>query len=447
VPLVLVVNRGIQIVAIDGIARRVREGFAEATYLAAKIDRTGWTCTGLKLQISIAKNRKRVGRLVAVLSRFCVALCLGYLYFALLVWRQWGRDGCVKTVASAVTKGHIAVHISNSVPAVAVSPTLFLTDAEVAQLSDWKEAIHALRNAYAAPVSATMVPPRSMARGDGIWLRSLTAISPNGGHMGCKLISASTKGRKASYLISLFDQQTMALSALIDGNRITGIRTAATAALAVDVVAPSRPLKVAVIGSGFEARGLLAALAAIRRFDSVKAFSPTPANRERFVEYFRREHAMQMEPAASAQAAVQGVDVVLCAARSRDESPVLLGEWLEPGMVVVSIGSTLAEQREVDAQVIARASLIVADMVDEVAHDTGDMLAARQAGVDFSGKLVSLCDLVSGQVQRPGPSDIVVYKSVGSALQDIITAEMLLDRARALGVGTPLTHSIVPIAK
>lgn len=141
-----------------------------------------------------------------------------------------------------------------------------------------------------------------------------------------------------------------------------------------------------------------------------------------------------------------GADVVLCAARSRDESPVLRGAWLQPGMTVVSIGSTLPEQREVDADVVARASLIVADMPDEVAHDTGDMIAARGAGVAFDAKLVPLSSLVGGTVPRD-PAAIVLYKSVGSALQDVITAEMLLARARARGIGTPMPRSIVPVAK
>ena len=69
--------------------------------------------------------------------------------------------------------------------------TLFLTDHDVSALHDWKEAIEALRAAYAAPIQAQMVPPRSMARGDGIWLRSLSAVSPTGGHMGSKQIAAS----------------------------------------------------------------------------------------------------------------------------------------------------------------------------------------------------------------------------------------------------------------
>ena len=264
--------------------------------------------------------------------------------------------------------------------------------------------------------------------------------------MGCKLIAANTKARRASYLISLFDQDTMALTALIDGNRITGIRTAATAAVAVQAAAPQGPLKVAVIGSGFEARGLLLALAAVRDIERAKVFSPTPASREAFAAAFRTEHGVTVDAEASAEAALAGANVVLCAARSRDELPVLRGEWLAPGMTVVSIGSTLPEQREVDEAVIGRADLIVADMPDEVAHDTGDMVAARRAGVAFEDKLVPLSELVAGKRPRK-PEDIVLYKSVGSALQDVITAEMLVERARSRGVGTPLPQTIVPVSK
>ena len=330
--------------------------------------------------------------------------------------------------------------------AAIVPPTLFLGDTDVAELADWKAAFDALRTAYAGTVAPAMVPPRSMARGDGIWLRGLTAVSPSGRHLGCKLIAANTTARRASYLISLFDQETMALAALIDGNRITGIRTAATAAVAVDAAAPRRPLKVAVIGSGFEARGLLAALAAVRTIGHASVFSPTASSRERFAATFRDEQRLTVDVATSAAGAVAGADVVLCAARSRDETPVLRGEWLEPGMTVVSIGSTLPEQREVDEQVIARASRIVADMPEEVAHDTGDMLAAAHAGVDFADRLVALSDFVAGKVAR-APQDIVLYKSVGSALQDVITAEMLLARARERHVGTELARSIAPVAK
>lgn len=328
----------------------------------------------------------------------------------------------------------------------AAAPTLFLSDADVADLADWRSAFEALRAAYAAPIAPGMVPPRSMARGDGLWLRGLTAVSPSGEHMGCKLIAASTRHRRASYLISLFHQASTALAALIDGNRITGIRTAATAAVAVDIAAARRPLRVAVIGAGFEARGLLEALLAVRAVALARVYSPTPASRESFAARFRDTAGLDIAAADTPAQAIAGANVVLCATRSRDETPVLMGEWLSPGMTVVSIGSTLPEQREVDTSVIGRASVIVADMPDEVAHDTGDMQAAARAGIDGGGKLVSLNDFVSGG-HRHRPQDIVLYKSVGSALQDVITAEMLLAKAREQSRGTPLARSIETILK
>lgn len=336
--------------------------------------------------------------------------------------------------------------MSDSTAPAPPAPTLFLTDIDIAALADWRSAVEALAHAYGLPASAAMAPPRSMARGDGFWLRSLTAISPSGATMGNKLIAASPRARRASYLISLFDQRTMALVALLDGNRLTGLRTAATAAVAVDRLAPRRPLAVAVIGSGFEARNALECLAAVRTLSRTSVFSPTPASRDRFAESFRP--ALEIVAVGSAEAAVHEVDVVLCAARSRDETPVLRGAWLPAGATVVSLGSTLPEQREVDEHTMARAACIVADMPEEVAHDTGDAIAAATSGVDLSSRLVSLCDLVSGRiVPRRDAADIVLYKSVGSALQDIVVAEMLLNRARQLGRGVVMPAGIAVIAK
>lgn len=331
---------------------------------------------------------------------------------------------------------------------VAEVTTKFIGDDAVAELADWTSVIAALADAYSAQVTDAMVPPRTMARGDGFWMRTLSAISPSGGYFGCKIIAAGPRAKRASYLIPLFDQKTMDLAALIDGNRITGLRTAGTAAVAVDWLAVAGPLKVAVIGSGFEARGLLAALLARRTIASAAVFSPTEAKRVAFAEDFRASHGLEIEAAASAEAAVRGANVVLCAARSYDETPTLRGQWLAPGTMVVSVGSTLPEQREIDEEAVARATLIVADMPEEVLHETGDALAAIKAGHNLAGKLVSLADVGSGKVKaRRSDDDILIYKSVGSALQDIVIAEMILTRALAAGRFFEMPQSICTIIK
>lgn len=326
--------------------------------------------------------------------------------------------------------------------------TKFINDDRVAQLADWSSVIDALAAAYSREVTDAMVPPRTMARGDGFWMRTLSAISPSGGYFGLKVIAASPRAKRASYLIPLWDQKTMDLAALIDGNRITGYRTAGTAVVAVDWLAPDAPLKVAVIGSGFEARGLLEALLARRSIAEARVFSPTEAKRAAFAEDFRRDHGLAIEAASSAEMAVRGANVVLCAARSHDETPTLHGAWLQPGSLVVSIGSTLPEQREVDEDVLRRAALVVADMPEEVLHETGDALAALKAGIDLGAKLISLAEIGTGKrIARQSPDDIVVYKSVGSALQDVVIAEMILERALAANEFFEMPESIHTIVK
>ena len=326
--------------------------------------------------------------------------------------------------------------------------TLFLSDADVRAALSWPEAIDAVRDAYAAPTDAAALPPRTMARAEGTWLRTLSAMPAHCEYMGVKLIAASPPARRASYLVALFDRRTTALLALLDGNHVTGTRTAATSAVAIDVLAPRRPLRVAVIGSGFEAANHVAAAAAVRDIAELAVFSPTQANRRRFAEEAAATHGVNVRAATSAEDAARDADLVLAAARSRDESPTVRGAWLRSDATVVSIGSTLPEQREVDADVIRRASVVVADVPEEVAEQTGDMIAAAAEGVDFAGKLVGLADIVAEAAElRRDADSIAVYKSVGSALQDVTVSALCLRRARELGLGRGLGQTIEPVGK
>jgi ornithine cyclodeaminase/alanine dehydrogenase len=327
------------------------------------------------------------------------------------------------------------------------SSTRLLTDADVHAVFDWGSAVATLRMAYSAPDDPTRYPVRSMARGEGVWLRTLSGVAVDGELMGAKLIAASIRGKRASYLIPLFRQDTAELVALLDGNSITGFRTAATSALAADCLAPRHPLSVAVIGSGFEAKNHLKALSALRTLKRVSVFSPNPESRARFARELA-DTCPDIVSASSAQVAVADADVVLCAARSRDETPTLYAEGLSPGTTVISIGSTLPEQREVDVSVVAAASVIVADVAQEVAHDTGDMRAAACAAVAFESKIVPLAEVVGGRhPARTSAAEIVLYKSVGAGIQDLAVATMCYARATERGVGTLLPAWIAPVDK
>jgi ornithine cyclodeaminase/alanine dehydrogenase len=325
--------------------------------------------------------------------------------------------------------------------------TLLLSDADVRAVLGWRPAVDALRAAYAVADDdltghGARYPGRSIARGDGTWLRVLPGVPGDGALMGAKIIAAVPRAGRVSYLIALFDQGTAELVALLDGNSVTGYRTAATSALAADLLALPGPLTVGVLGSGFEADKHLRAIAAIREVTAARVYSPRAASREKFAARFAAA-GFPVAPAGSAEQAVVGAALVICAARSHDESPVLLGRWLAPGMTVVSVGSTVPEQREVDAETIARADVLVADVAGEVLHDTGDLIAARAAGVVADDRVASLSGLVSGaHPGRTGKEQVTLYKSVGSAVQDLAVAAMCVRAAVDGGLGT---RTAVPV--
>lgn len=327
-------------------------------------------------------------------------------------------------------------------------PTLFLTDADVAELTDLPRAIAAIRAAYSAPVDDRRNPGRIFADSTREWMRVMPSVPASGRLFGVKSINGSfADGLRVSYLISLFDKDTADLVALVDGNRVTGLRTAATTAVGTEVIAAKRPLRVGIIGSGFEARSHTTALSLVTRFASVAVFSPTQKNRESFAASFAQSLGVPVDAVDSAERAVRGADLVLCAARSRDESPTLEADWVGQDATVVSIGSTTPAQRELPAELIARATLVVADGRDEVLHGSGDMIAARNTGVDVDALTASLNDVLLGERTVDLERGIRIYKSTGAGLQDIVVAEALVDLARLRGIGTELPVGIVTTRK
>jgi alanine dehydrogenase len=305
----------------------------------------------------------------------------------------------------------------------------------------WEDAIKALQTTYASSIPATATPPRTVASAGKAWLRTLPAIPPGGRYFGAKLmgmaVGAPSPG--VEYVIVLFDRQTSRIAAFVDGHLVTAYRTAATSAAALDRLAPAGPVRLAVLGSGLESSMHTRAFATVRNIVEVRVFSPTPQRRTAFAESVERDVGILARAVGGAQEAVEGANVVLAAARSRGEVPILYGSWLGAHCTVVSIGSTIPQQREIDVSVVERADLIVCDTLEEVLEQTGDMIAARQAGLVFHEKAFSLADLMSGRCDGLLRSaKVPMFKSVGGGLQDVVVAGLIATRALEAGLATSL---------
>ena len=318
---------------------------------------------------------------------------------------------------------------------------VFISSEAAAEVFSWREAIDAVAESYAAAPPSAALPPRTIGADEGAWLRTLPALPPSRRYFGAKLMGMATTGtdRGVEYVIVLYDRETGSIAAFVDGNRVTAYRTAATSAAALERLIPSGPIRLGVLGSGLEAGMHVRAMAAVRPLERVTVFSPTRERRKTLATELAAELGVDAAATDDAETAVGDASVVLAAARSYGEEPILFGHWLPPAATVVSIGSTVPSQRELDVSVVAACDLIVCDDLDEVAEQTGDMLEAARAGIEFRDRTFSLHELLAGKLdERVRGARRSLYKSVGGGLQDVVVAEVVLRRALEEGRATPL---------
>ena len=322
-----------------------------------------------------------------------------------------------------------------------MSSPVFISSEAVEAVFEWPEVVAAIAEAYAADAPASATPPRVVGSDGKAWLRTLPALPPGGRYFGAKIMAKVLDAAEpgVDYVIVLYDRETSRIAAFVDGHRVTAYRTAATSAAALDRLVGPGPIRLGVFGSGLEATMHVRAFAAVRPIAGLAVYSTTPERREAFAAAAEADLAIEAEAAETPEAAAAGADVVLAAARSHGEQPILFADWIEAEAAIVSIGSTVPDQREIDASVVEASDLIVCDAVEEVVEQTGDMIAAARAGVEFHDRVHSLHELLRGdldeQVER---AHRPMLKSVGGGLQDIVVAETLLRKAVAAGLATPL---------
>lgn len=310
--------------------------------------------------------------------------------------------------------------------------TLLIDHASVKAAVSMEHAIEAMgAGCLEEAAGHTKLPQRTnIGAGEG-WLRVGPVVMERSGVMGFKAMNLA-KGHGVRYQVHLYNISTGALLAIMDAQHLTTLRTGATSAVATKLMARPGKSRVAVIGSGKEAKTQLEAVAAAGFVDSAIVYSRTEENREKFAANFRASHEMKINAAANAQEACEGADIIVAAVKSTQ--PVVKGEWIEPGMHINSVGTARLNQRELDVDVFRKATSIVVDTIEGVFEEAGDAAAAADL-VDES-TVHQLCNVVSkGTAIRKGKQDITLFKSVGTGIQDIALAKVIYEQAVKLGLG------------
>jgi alanine dehydrogenase len=315
--------------------------------------------------------------------------------------------------------------------------TVILSDKDVRGLADMPSFVDALELGLRAEAAGLgPVLPERMNLAHGLTLfRVMPAILPAAGVLGLKFFHGTlAEGVRYSVMVSAIDGGEVLT--VVDAAYLTALRTGATSGVATRYLARPDARTVGLIGSGLEAETNLAAVCAVRPIESVRVYSPSAARRTDFAARMSARLEIEIEPTDTAEQAVAGTDVVVVATNTgRDGGIAFRGEWLTPGQHVVSIGSTATFLREIDETTFLRADLVVFDAdAAQVGVESGDVVALLEENPHWI-PAGGLGDVLAGGLGRTDPAQITLFKSVGTAAQDLLAALAVYRIAGARGVG------------
>jgi ornithine cyclodeaminase/alanine dehydrogenase-like protein (mu-crystallin family) len=251
--------------------------------------------------------------------------------------------------------------------------------------------------------------------------------SSGDGGVGVKLVTLTDRnpGRGFPFIHAayvLFDAQTQAPEAVLDGSALTALRTAAVSALATRHLARTDAARLAIFGAGVQATAHLEAMCAVRPVTDLVVVSRSRDRAETLVEEgIRRGLAARIGEPGS----VTGADLV-CTCTTAEE-PLFDGSSLRAGAHVNAVGSFRPDTRELDTETVRRARVVVETREVAMAEAGDILIPIREGAIEPSHVLAELADVVRGARVRRSSEDVTVFESVGMAFEDLAVARAVVD--------------------
>jgi alanine dehydrogenase len=235
--------------------------------------------------------------------------------------------------------------------------------------------------------------------------------------------------------IMLFSAENGKMMAAMDGSYITAIRTACASAMATKVLAnPSTPV-LGILGAGVQARAHIQALSRVRKLKKIKIYSPSGTAAASIKKDMEPAVGASIEVAENGADAVKNADLLVTVTTAKE--PILRPQWLAPGMHINAVGSHRPDLREIDAATLARSKVIV-DSREAIMAECGDiLLALAENAISENTIYGEIGEVLAGtQSGRSSAEEITLYKSVGIAIQDVATANLVYRKALQQNIGT-----------
>lgn len=311
---------------------------------------------------------------------------------------------------------------------------LLLTEADVLNLLPMSVALEAVEECFRrmGEGRARLQLRQRLELPEKGFLHYMAAADVASGYMGMKIYTSVAGSLR--FLVPLYRAANGELLALIEANHLGQIRTGAASGVATKHMARSNAKTLGIIGTGFQARTQMLAIASVRNLLQVRAYGRDAARRATFAREMSEQLKVPVEPVESAEAAVRDADIVVAATSS--SRPVVLGEWLAQGAHINAIGANFPQKRELDEEAVTRAGIIAADSREQSKIEAGDLIHVLSSDSGRWNNVKELADIVNGVTPgRSSDRQITLFKSNGIATEDIAVAARVYEAALKSGAG------------
>jgi len=322
----------------------------------------------------------------------------------------------------------------------------FLSGQDVARALPMRDAVEAMKEAF-RQISAgeAVVPPRTHIAvasppGDALFM---PAYVPATRRMGLKIVTLFgdnvARGLpRIQALVIVLDAATGSPLAVMDGTSLTAIRTGAASGAATDLLARPDANVAAIFGAGPQAQTQLEAVCVVRPIRRAMIFDPSAGRAEALAREMAPRLGIAVLAARSPAEALAGADIVCTATTSVE--PVFADRDVAPGTHINAVGSYKPTVREIPAETVRRARVVV-DHRPAALAEAGDLIIPMEQGlIEKDHIYAELGEIIAGLKKgRESPEQVTLFKSVGVAVQDIAAANQVLAGAERLNLGTDLT--------
>jgi len=321
--------------------------------------------------------------------------------------------------------------------------TLLLKQSEIKQLIDMKEVIESVETAYSVHADRKVQMPAKKYlffkkyHGD---LRIMPCFIKSMDEAGVKCVNVHPNNPLEHDLptvmgvIELFDPETGFPISVMDGTWITNMRTGAAAGVGTKYLARKNSTKLGIIGAGKQAFTQLMALKEVMNIESAKVFCRTCSSRENFAKLANEKFGLNVKAVATAKEAVKNVDVIVTVTPAN--KPILKSEWISEGTHINAMGADAPGKQELESGILKKSRIFI-DCWEQARHSGEINVPVAEGLITREDIDAKIGDVIIGKSNgRVSDEDITIFDSTGLAVQDVVTAWKVYQKALEMDIGS-----------